>query len=391
MKLKILDIAFALNPEDKKAWSGTNYKIYHSLREIGDVDYLSCGCVKLGYKETLFKAWRKALRLLRLSNYISAPYYTVSFRNRIVKYLSQFDYEKYDYIYVATSSVATSALLMVLERKKHHAKVVFHTDATYSSIANYYNVGIGKLHPRHLREANEIGKHAFNGADKIILSSDWAKKHAIEDYATEEEKIHVIPFGANLDDIDMGKIHKDYSNKDIYKFLFSGVNWLRKGGDDAVECVRILNEMGIKSELHVAGTRVPAKYANLEFIHPYGFLNKNIPDEYAEYVRLMKSVDVLLFPSHAECSAIALCEAAGFGLPVFCYDTGGLANYVYDGINGMRLKLGCGGRGYAKKIAECIKAGKLQQYHAGANSIYADKLNWDAWTMLVRTNVLTEK
>ena len=388
MKPKILDIAFASDPNDKSAWSGTNFKIYQSLCAIGDVDYLSCGTIKVGQTEFLFKCWRKLLRLLKLSNYTAAPTFTISFRDKIQKYLSNFTYEKYDYIYVATSSVITSAILKVLERKEHHAKVVFHTDATYSAIANYYNIGLGELHPRHLNEANEIGKHAFNGADYIILSSDWAKKHAIEDYVVDGSKIFVIPFGANIDDPDMGKMVKDYTHRRSYKFLFNGVDWLRKGGDVAVECVRILNEKGIETELHVVGASVPSKYSGLDFIHPHGFLNKNNPEEYIEFVCLMKSVDALLFPSHAECSAIALCEASGFGLPVFCYDTGGLANYVYEGVNGFRLPSSSTSVDFAAKIEECMREDKFAELNQGALRIYNEFLNWKSWTITVKNQVL---
>jgi len=39
---------------------------------------------------------------------------------------------------------------------------------------------------------------AIANASKVAYSSEWAAKNAIEHYGADEEKIHVVEFGANI-------------------------------------------------------------------------------------------------------------------------------------------------------------------------------------------------
>ena len=59
---------------------------------------------------------------------------------------------------------------------------------------------------------------------------------------------------------------------------------------------------------------LPDDITSLPWVHNYGFLNKNNPAEYRTLIEIMKTQDIFLFPSKAECSSIALCEANAFGL-----------------------------------------------------------------------------
>ena len=97
-------------------------------------------------------------------------------------------------------------------------------------------------------------------------------------------------------------------------------------------------------------------------------------------ISIMREQDIFLFPSKAECSSIALCEANGFGLPCFVYDTGGTGNYVVNGENGYMLPLHCGGAAFAKKIIECIKNTELNKFSSGAVRRYKEVLNWNVWS-----------
>jgi len=58
---------------------------------------------------------------------------------------------------------------------------------------------------------------------KIIYSSGWTAKSAIEDYGCNTEKIHAVPFGTNLDIIpskeEVISQRERYSLGDIYKLF----------------------------------------------------------------------------------------------------------------------------------------------------------------------------
>ena len=53
----------------------------------------------------------------------------------------------------------------------------------------------------------------------------------------------------------------------------------------------------------------------------------------------MSSSDILLLPTQAECAGIVFVEASAYSMPIFTHDTGGISNYVINGINGYRLPL----------------------------------------------------
>lgn len=83
-------------------------------------------------------------------------------------------------------------------------------------------------------------------ADEIIFSSNWAKQDTIKYYGVAANKIHVLPFGANLDDK-----YIEHGMGDIIKILFVGVEWKRKGTDLAIECVKILNNKNYEKKIRI--------------------------------------------------------------------------------------------------------------------------------------------
>lgn len=95
----------------------------------------------------------------------------------------------------------------------------------------------------------------------------------------------------------------------------------------------------------------------------------------------MREQDLFLFPSKAECSSIALCEANGFGLPCFVYDTGGTANYIENGKNGYMLPIESKGIDFAKRIIITIRKQELDTLSEGAVRHYKEKLNWKVWSL----------
>lgn len=146
--------------------------------------------------------------------------------------------------------------------------------------------------------------------------------------------------------------------------------------------------MGYDVTLHITGMIPPIQHSNKSFIKTYGFLNKNNQNEYLQIINLMKQMDIFLFPSKAECSSIALCEACGFGLPIFCYDTGGTSNYVINGKNGYMLPLSSGGKEFAHSINNCYKSALFNRLSIGSIEMYKTKLNWQKWTERVKEAIM---
>lgn len=193
-----------------------------------------------------------------------------------------------------------------------------------------------------------------------------------------------IEFGANIDNQDV--VEHTYNYADHLHVLFLGVDWVRKGGEIAVNTCRLLNDSGIKTTLHVVGIKnLDNKICDLPFVDNVGFLDKNIQQQYELLLKIISRCHLLLLPTKAECAGIAFGEAAAFGLPVFTYKTGGVANYVIDGENGYALSITSTEKEFYKKIKACIETKTLEKLSYKSALLYKNKLNWNRWGNEVRS------
>jgi glycosyltransferase involved in cell wall biosynthesis len=228
------------------------------------------------------------------------------------------------------------------------------------------------------------------------------------------EKIHVVPFGANLAPVSRETVSESIAarNGKPCQLTFLGVDWLRKGLPFAYEVMRTLNKEGIRAELAVVGGDVPAISAKRWLKHYYspldmryspleelkfqiqyrrdkrvkkiGFLNKDEPSEYSLLCEILKQTHFLLHPASFECFGIALAEANAFGVPVLAINNYGPRTVVRDGVNGYLFPP----REYVERVPECIMRymNDFKAYEALALSSfreYSVRLNWrSSWHKL---------
>ncbi len=378
--MKVLFIFTAVSANDRRAWSGTMHQAYRGLVRAGhEVDYL---CAMRDYQQALLDKlictyWLRVPAFFGKKTRMDEAFYTV----RVLKQtLRTFDYSPYDLIFVPTHIAILNALPV-----RTAAKVVHLADATVDSLFEYYSE-FSNLIFHNYWEAHILGKRAFRRADLNIVSSDWCRQNAMRDYGIAPDKLAVVEFGANIEPEDVPAAPKQLDGKKHLNIYWSGVNWERKGGDVALACCDELVARGHDISFHITGMRrLPDGVTGRSYVHNHGFLDKNKPDEYRELVGILRQQDIFLFPSRAECSSIALCEACGFGLPCFAYNTGGTGNYIVEGANGYMLPLSAGGRDFADRMEQCITAGSLNRLSEGAARRYQEKLNWTTWSERVNT------
>ena len=367
---KIIGFIFEKNPFiDRKAWSGTIFKIREGIENAGYEVKWICSRPN-GVMKLLYRIFSK-LRYRHIKIAYNRDYCKLSARS-IDKEL----YKGCDYLFVPCNS----GLLPYLPK---NIPIIFYTDTTHRLMVGYY--WKKKLSLKTIEHGEECERAGIHCATLNLRSSHWAAASVVNDYDYNPQKTYVIEFGANIDDIDLMSNELSYTAGETVNILFSGVEWQRKGGDVAVETVRLLNEQGVKARLVIAGIRnLPSKYAGLPYIDYVGFLNKNNPEEYRRYVQLWKKATLFLLPTQAECAGIVYCEAAAYGVPIFTYDTGGTGNYVVDGMNGYKLPL----HSTAADFADCIKRNlnveALQALHEGGLHLYKKKLSWSAWSRRFR-------
>lgn len=355
------------NPFDRKALSGTPYKIGETLRSIG------AELVWIQVKQS--KAYKLYDKICRLFNKIFPNKILVSHTALGATLLSKsLDLNQIKEMDLLFSPLSSDALFNI---DKHilPPPIMYLSDATFERMVGYY---FHNLYGWNIKEGNKVEQKAQDISSQLIFSSDWAASSAIEFYHQPASKVHVIEFGANIDDKDIVK--KTFVYNGTLHLLFLGVDWVRKGGDLAVEACKELNEMSIKSVLHVVGIRnLSSEIKSLPFVDYVGFLDKNNQEDYNKLISLIRMCHCLLLPTKAECAGIAFCESSANGLPAFSHVTGGVRNYVEDGVNGYLLPLGSTGKDFANKIKECLQSGELERMSLSATELYKQKLNWKVW------------
>ncbi len=267
-------------------------------------------------------------------------------------------------------------------------------DLTEKQLIEYYYPLRKRLVRRSIYEMNVIQDRVLKKASAVIYSSAWAARSAIEDYGADPAKIHVVPFGANIDEPPPREVALAREKSERCRLLFLGVDWVRKGGDIAFETLLKLEELGVRAELVVCGCTPPQGVAH-ERMKVVPFLDKNDEKQRKELEELLMLADFLLLPTRADCTPIVFCEASAFGLPVITTNTGGVPEIVREGENGFLLPYEARGDAYAEVIARVYHDDECYaELVRASRAAFEERLNWDAWGAAVKhilADVLAQK
>ncbi|MDJ1178841.1 glycosyltransferase family 4 protein [Roseofilum sp. BLCC_M91] len=257
--------------------------------------------------------------------------------------------------------------------------IVLWTDTIYAGLINFYptyfNVCQESL--RHLRTLDRL---ALNNCNLIILASEWAAQTVIDNYQIDPSKVKVVPHGANLEcDRTVDDINTIIKSRpsDRCKLLFLGVDWIRKGGNVALEVVKSLNRAGLSAELNVVGVKPVSEEPLPDYVHSVGFIDKSKPEGLAKLNQLLAESHFLILPSRAECFGHVFCEANSFGVPCLATKVGGIPSVIRDNANGKTFALDTDIKEYCDYIISFMK--NYEQYEKLALSSfkeYQTRLNW---------------
>lgn len=370
MKRPVIGFISSSSPTDKRSSSGTAYTIAKQLGRMGTLIWIpSCPSRLYRWLELVVKAFSRCFgkNISFGYTYIGAKLLASNVRTDL--------FQQCDILFAFFAGSKLGNLNL------KNKPLIYLSDATFPAMINYYPP-FCNLWKWNIRQGIALEKRSLDKADALIFSSDWSAKSAMKDLGQSVKKIHVIEFGANIEEKDISI--KTFVCNNHIDLLFLGVEWRRKGGDIAVEATRWLNEHGVSATLHIVGIRnLSDAIKTLSYVDYIGFLNKNNPEEYDQLIQIIRSCHALLLPTVAECSAISFAEASAYGLPVYTYDTGGVSNYIQNGRNGYMLPLGSSGAAFGMKIKESIESGELAVLTHAAPQVYFERLNWNVWSKQV--------
>jgi glycosyltransferase involved in cell wall biosynthesis len=356
------------SPLDKKSWSGTGYYAYSQITKQFETEIFN-------YK------WSWTLReWLTMQKSLNRKFFkkntSVEFLSSYAKHFSkklQRDLKKrpVDLLFVMGSSQLIAYL-------KTDIPVIYMTDATFQQLQSYYP-SFSNLPAYNIRQGIELDKKAFQRASHCMLTSEWSRNSAVNDYGIDPDKISVVAFGANMESIpSKNELQTEPTEK--CRLLFLGVEWERKGGDIALEAFRMLRQKGINAQLKIIGCIPPHDLSVDKNITVIPYLDKNNNEDVRQLEKIFMETDFLLLPTRAECAGVVFSEASAWGIPSITTDTGGVTTYVKDRINGYALPMQAKGNSYADLICKLYddKAGlkKLKQ----TSRVYFDQhLSWEHW------------
>jgi glycosyltransferase involved in cell wall biosynthesis len=255
---------------------------------------------------------------------------------------------------------------------------VFFTDATFRCLRELYPELAD--YPKALIDIGEELEHrAIHRATRLIYTSAWAARSAVEHYGADPARIVVIPRGANLGTaLDGEALERNLAARDRSRceLLLVGVSWQRKGGALAAEVLQRLHASGVHARLTVVGCKPPAG-TDLTHMEVHPFLNKSTDRQLERLTALYERSHFLLVPSMAECFGIVYAEASSRGVPALTRLTGGVEDAVRNGINGQVFPFSADANAYASYIAGLWA--DRQVYEALARSSFAEyrtRLNW---------------
>ena len=355
---------------DKRSWSGTLYFMAQAMERLcGDVEYIGPLESRLDWLGKLIN--RGSLELFgKQYDYTRAPWFAKNLAKQAAKKLRgcQFDY------IVAPAAASAIAWLDGVD-----IPIVFVSDTTFVLVRDYYHGFSGYLDVS-VRDGNDLAARAMRRSRLVLFPTEWAAASALNDYAIDPARVHVIPFGANLEHIPGAALATQRRRSGKCKLLFLGVDWERKGGNIAYETLLHLeSDHNIRAELTICGCNPPEAVTH-ERVNVIGFLNKQDPDQAEKLVHLFEESDYLLLPTRSECYGMVFCEASAYGVPSISTDTGGVSGVVAEGRNGYLLPESARGADYARLIAR-IEASD-EGYATLAKSCrqeYDSRLNWDVW------------
>lgn len=368
MKLTVVSIT---DPKDKHTWSGTTSNMYEALKRNGqEVDTITLKNWASPFYKRLVLANLKFFKHQKTANFETTLAGAKYWGRRVTKEVEK--HPKADY-YLTPGGASVVAFA------QGDAKFVDLPDATYELMNNYYYAGVDQ---DSADDGDKIDRYALQRADKVILPSKWAYQSVVEDYKQPENKLALIPFGANLPDVVVAPKKLD---KKVIELLLVGVEWERKGVDIALEVVKKLNVDTKDHEYHltIIGLEKPTDFEQ-ENVTFKGRLDKNDPTELKMLEEEYRKADLFILPTQAEAAGIVFAEAAMYALPTLTYKTGGVTQYVLDKKTGFTLDPTSSSDEFVEKIQELVADQTMYTaFSKAAVDYYKSDLNWDAWAQKV--------
>jgi glycosyltransferase involved in cell wall biosynthesis len=359
-------------------WAGLGYYIAESLKQQSiTLDYLGPLKDSIAIRG-ICKLKRHYYQAFERKNYLKAldPLMLEHYAELVSSKLSKI---KSDLVFSAT--ISSTAYLNCDQ------PIAFWSDATFVSLLDSYPA-YKNLCQDSIEHGHQMERLALKKSAIAIFASDWAAKTAINYYQADPSKVKVVPFGANVENQMTFDEVKDLIKSrpsDKCKLLFIGYDWIRKGGDVAVNLTKKLNSHGLNTELTVVGCSPNIEKSAAPFVKTLGIVSKSTEAGKLLINRLLSESHFLILPSKAECYGVVFCEANSFGVPCLTTNVGGIPTIIRDELNGKTFAPEADLDSYCQYVLHLFSNySEYQKLAFSSFNEYQSRLNWSVAGRTVR-------
>ena len=273
---------------------------------------------------------------------------------------------------------------------RHDTPIIYATDATaHLAIEAYPKMAALGKGRRAALLAMET--RAVANASVIVVPSKYCSRSMIADHAAPEERIHVVPLGANVVPVrgEQMAVPAPAPTEGNLDLLLTAADPERKQLPLAAAVVRELRSRGWNARLHYIGPKHPC--CDQAEVVWAGQLRLGDLQDLEIHRALLKSCHLAFLPSIGEMYGIAPIESAAYGRPAIVSDAGGLPTVVQDGQTGRVVPLQTPIQGWADAIEAVVtRPERYRSMSEAARRRYLEVLNWDVWGRSVRALAVQE-
>jgi glycosyltransferase involved in cell wall biosynthesis len=360
------DIAYAcrFDPRDVRAWSGTPFHMVHALDNASGGEVRRIGPLRERLRVAC-AAPALVARVRRRAHLLDREPLLLRSWGRQVSAAAR----------AAGVGTVVSPSSLPVAHLAPGPRLAVWTDATFAGLLDFYPSFTG-LTRRQLRAGHDTERRMLDRADLVAYSSEWARRSAIEDYGADPDRVHVVEFGANLQDLPSTEEAEEViasRAEEPLRLLLLGVGWFGKGAHVAVEVAEQLVARGIATELDIVGCLPPDGTSLPSFVHVHGFQSKQEPAGRARLDQLLRRAHVSILPTSFDCTPISFVEAFAYGVPCIAPDIGGIDAVIEDGRSGLLVPAGSDASAYVDAL---VDAG-LASLARGARAEFDRRFQWN--------------
>jgi starch synthase len=317
-----LEACIGLDPESPKSWSGSLRSLLAAMRDAHRLDRvysLKIPTFKRGL--ILAKNYTRNRALWR-----TQYYFDLAYRNAVTGLAAKTKYE-------GDLALQFGALFSLPQAFPGKQCISMHDgNLAERDKSGFGLVGVSRA---RINTALRYEEQAAQNMSAICTLSEYLRQSFIRNYHVHPDRVFNIGGGVNLREIPPPLPEKDYSRQ---RFLFVGVDFVRKGGPQLLDAFRIVRQTVPQAELHIVGPpEIPEELPGVIF---HGHLSKNDPEQKSRLESLFRDASLFVMPSLYEPFGIAPLEAMLYELPCLVTDDWALKEFVTPGINGLLVQKG---------------------------------------------------